>query len=125
LQVYQRHLPEIEALGASLLAVSPHLPDYSLSTAEQDALTFDVLSDVGNRVAREYRLTFPLSDVLRPLYSRIGVDLPRYNGDESWELPMPGTFVIDRDAAVRLAFVDADYTKRLEATAILESLRRL
>lgn len=113
----------MQASGASLVAISPQTPDNSLSIAEKNALTFEVLSDAGNTVARQFGLVFSLVDVLRPLYKTIGADLSKYNGDESWELPMPGTFVIAQDGTIRLAFVDADYTHRLEPAAILESLR--
>jgi len=116
-------LPEIQALGASLVAISPQLPDNSLSTAEKNELQFDVLSDVGNKVARQFGLVFALVDILRPLYKQIGADLTVYNGDESWELPIPGTFVIAQDGTIRLAFVDADYTHRLEPMAIIDCLR--
>jgi peroxiredoxin len=80
-----------------------------------------VLSDAGNEVARRYGLVFSLSKALRAVSS----DLPAYNGDDSWELPMPGTFVIAPDGTVRLAFVDADWTRRLEPAAILDALRGL
>jgi peroxiredoxin len=113
----------MQTFGASLVAISPEVPDKSLSTTEKNALQFEVLSDVGNKVARQFGLVFALVDVLRPIYKHIGADLPVYNGDESWELPMPGTFVVAPDGIIRLAFVDADYTHRLEPQAILESLR--
>ena len=93
--------------------------------AEKNTLTFEVLSDADNSVARHYKLVFSLPDMLRPLYKNIGADLPAYNGTEAWELPMPGTFVVAQDGTIRLAYVDADYTHRLEPAAILESLRAL
>jgi peroxiredoxin len=80
-----------------------------------------VLSDVGNAVARRYGLVFSVSETLRTA----GTPLPSFNGDDSWELPMPGTFVIAQDGIVRLAFVSADWTKRLEPAAILDGLRTL
>jgi len=123
LQAYQQHLDEIAALGATLVAVSPQTPDNSLSMTEKGALGFPVLSDEGNRVARDYRLHFTLSEVLQPIYAKIGIDLPVFNGDGSWPLPVPGTFVIGTDGIVRSAFVDADYTHRLEPSAILDVLR--
>ena len=83
------------------------------------------LSDVGNRVARRYGLVFALSEAARPLYTAVGSDLPAYNGDALWELPVPGTFVMAPDGTVRLAFVDPDYTHRLEPAAILAALRAL
>jgi peroxiredoxin len=125
LRAYQNHLSEIQALGASLVAITPELPDKTLSTAEKNALQFDVLSDRGHNVARQFGLAFALAEVLRPIYKHIGADLPAYNGDESWELPVPGTFVVGRDGIVKLAFVDADYTHRLEPAAILDNLRSL
>ena len=125
LRAYQAVLPEITARGATLVAISPQTPDNSLTTAEKAGLTFPVLSDVGNRVARRYGLVFALSEAARPLYTAVGSDLPAYNGDALWELPVPGTFVMAPDGTVRLAFVDPDYTHRLEPAAILAALRDL
>lgn len=125
LRTYQAALPAIAELGATLVAVSPQTPDNSLTTVEKKELTFPVLSDVGNAVARQYGLVFSLSEGVRPVYTAIGSDLPTYNGDQSWELPIPGTFVIARDGTARLAFVDPDYTHRLEPAEILAALRGL
>jgi peroxiredoxin len=121
----QRTLPEIEALGAQLVTVSPQLPDNSLSTAEKLDLTFEVLSDVGNRVAREFGLVFTLPEEMRSIYQDFGIDLPTANGDESFELPMPATYVIDKSGIVRLAFVDIDYTRRLDPDDIIDALKKL
>ncbi len=123
LRAYQQHLSEMQAMGATLLAISPQTPDNSLSTVEKNELEFEVLSDAGNLVARRYRLVFVLPEPLRSVYREMGIDLAEVNGDTSWELPMPGTFVVDGDAIIRLAFVDAEYRRRLEPTAILETLR--
>jgi peroxiredoxin len=121
----QRTLPEIEALGAQLVTVSPQLPDNSLSTAEKLDLTFKVLSDVGNKVAREFGLVFTLPEEMRSIYQDFGIDLPGANGDESFELPMPATYVIDKSGIVRLAFVDIDYTRRLDPEDIIDALKKL
>jgi peroxiredoxin len=123
LRAYQAILPQIRDLGARLVAISPQTPDNSLSTAEKKGLTFPVLSDAGNAVARRYGLVFSLSETLRATGAH--APLPSYNGDEAWELPMPGTFVIAPDGTVCLAFVDADWTRRLEPAAILDVLRQL
>ena len=125
MQIYQSRLAEIQALGASLIAISPQTPDASFSTAEKNLLKFEVLSDVGNQIARQYRLVFALADEYRALYKRIGVDLPAYNGDDSHELPMPGTFVVAQDGTIQLVEVDADFTERLEPTAIINCLQTL
>lgn len=117
-------LPEIKSLGASLVAISPQLPEKSMSTAKKNSLTFEVLSDVGNRVAREFGLVFTLPERLRPIYQNFGVDLPSSNGDDSFELPIPATYVIDVDGTILHAFVDTDYTKRLEPAEVVEALKK-
>ncbi len=112
-------------MHASLVAVSPQTPEHSLSTVEKKELTFPVLSDVGNSVARKYHLVFQLSQTIRTLYTSIGADLPSFNGDPSWELPMPATFLLSQDGTVRLAFVDEDFTHRLEPATLLDGLRTM
>ena len=88
-------MPEIKALGASLVAISPQTPDHSLTLAEKHNLGFELLSDVGNKVARQYGLVFSLPEPLRQLYiKKFGVDLQDYNADEAYELPLPGTFIV-------------------------------
>jgi peroxiredoxin len=123
LKSYQSHLAEIRAKGAELVAVSPQTPEYTLSTAEQDALTFPVLSDVGGKVAREYGLVFKVPDDVVPIYKKFGIDLEKHNGDARHELPIPGTYLIGRDGTVLLSHVDADYKKRLPVETILDALK--
>lgn len=123
LRAYQAVLDEIRRAGAELVAISPQTPDYALLDVEKKDLRFPVLSDAHNRVARQYGLVFALSEALKDLQRGFGNPIPKFNGDDSWELPMPGTFVIDRGGIVRLAHVDPDYTRRLEPTAILAALR--
>lgn len=118
-------LGEIEECGARLVAVSPQLPDASLSTAEKLSLSFPVLSDVGNTVARAYGLTFRLPGELRELYASLGNDLAATNGDDRFELPVPATFVIGQDATIAWRFVDPDYTHRGDPAEILAALRSL
>jgi len=123
LRAYQGALGAIHGLGAELVAISPQTPDYALSDVEKKRLSFPVLTDKGNRVAREFRLVFALSDELKKLQTHFGSVLPKFNGDDSWELPMPGTFVLDRQGVVRLASVDPNWMVRVEPAAILEVLR--
>ncbi len=91
--------------------------------AQKNDLTFEVLSDVGNQVARSYRLVFPPTEELKALYTGFGLDLATYNGDASNELPIPGTFVIGQDGKICLAYLDPDFTHRLEPCVVIESLR--
>lgn len=115
----------MQAHGASLIAISPQTPDHSLTVAEKNALQFEVLSDAGNSVARQFGLAFRFVDELRATFEKMGIQLPEYNGDDAWELPIPGTYVIDQDGTIRLAYVDANYTTRLEPGDIVESLQGL
>ena len=125
LRAYQGVLPEITGLGGRLVAISPQLPDNSLDTVNKNALTFDVLSDVGNKVARQYGLVYALPEEIRSALRSNNKPLPSINGDESWELPVPATFVVASDQHVALAYVEVDYRKRLEPEALLTCLKSL
>jgi peroxiredoxin len=113
----------MQAHGATLIAISPQTPDNSLTVAEKNDLKFEVLSDVGNVVARKFGLAFRLVDQLQPAMSTLGIELSEFNGDDAWELPIPGTYVIDPDGQITLAYVDANYTTRLEPGDIVENLQ--
>ena len=118
-------LADIRNLGAELVAVSPELRDRSHITAEKNNLTFPILNDVGNHVAKKFGLVFQLPPDLREVYLSLGIDLPAHNGDQTYELPLPATYVIDRGGVIRAVFADADYVKRMEPTDILAALRSL
>ena len=121
----QQSLPEIKSLGAELVGISPQLPDNSLSTAEKLALEFEVLSDVGNKAAKDFGLVFKLSDKMQEIYRGFGIDLEVSNGDQSFELPIPATYVIAPNNIIKYAFIDADYTNRLDPESILTEVQKL
>ena len=125
LRALQQALPDITRLGAKLVAVSPETPDESLSTEQKNALAFPVLSDAGSTTAKSFGIAYDLAEELRPIYTRFGHALPEKNGDESWVLPIPATYVIDSDGVIALAFVDVDYRNRLEPAEILAALQAL
>jgi len=125
MRALQQHLPQIKALGASLIAISPQTPDNSLTTAEKLQLEFEILSDQGNKTARDYGLLMQVYEEMRPLYLNWGFDLPAANGDDSYELPVPATYVIDREWIIRSAYVDKDYTTRMEPTEIINALQQM
>ena len=125
LRALQNVLPEIKKLGAQIVAVSPQTPDSSLATKQKNELQFQVLSDQHNSVARNFHLVFTLPEEIRTIYKGFGHDLVVRNGDDSFELPFPATYVIGRDRTIRFAFVNADYTKRAEPADILAVLREL
>ncbi|MCK9923369.1 AhpC/TSA family protein [Frankia sp. AgPm24] len=125
LHAFQGSLGEIEATGATLVAVSPQTPDNSLSFAEKEGLGFTVLSDLHNRVARDYGLVFRQDDVPTAVQKGIGTDLADFNGDDSYELPVATTFVIDTDGTIRFRSVSADYRWRVGPEEVLAALHGL
>lgn len=126
LRALQAALPDIASRGASLIAVSPQSPDHSLSITEKAELAFDVLSDVDQAVIRAYKLQFTLPADLQDVHLNVFQnDLRDHNADRSWQLPVPATFVIDRDRVVRAAHVSADYRTRMEPSDILAALDEL
>lgn len=125
LRAYQQLLPQIQAAGATLIAVSPQSPDHSLSTAEKNQLSFDVLSDVGATVAQAYNIAFELSEELKQLYTQLGHALPEVNSTSDWQLPIPATFVIAPDRKILLSHIDVDYRNRLEPTEALATASSL
>ncbi|MGA7540706.1 MAG: peroxiredoxin-like family protein [Steroidobacteraceae bacterium] len=126
LRAYQKSLPRLKALGASLVAVSPQTPEHSLITAAKNELSYPVLSDLGLHVARAYGLAFDLPPELVALYRREWKnDLVKWNGEGGWSLPIPATYLIGQDARIVLAHVDPDYRGRLEPDVVLERLSTL
>jgi peroxiredoxin len=124
LRALQKELPDFKAAGATLIALTPELPDRSLSTAEKDDLQFEVLSDIGNRVAREYGIVYRLTDGVAKIYDE-KFGMAAYNGDASNELPLAATYVIDRDGRIVYAFLDADYRNRAEPSEISALLNKI
>jgi peroxiredoxin len=121
----QKVLPQIVALDASLVAISPQLPEHNRELARSRALGFPILTDHGNAIASKFGLTFALPEYLRALYATFPLDLAKYNGDDSWTLPMPARFVIDGTGIIRSAESDPDYTTRPEPEDTLTALRAL
>lgn len=109
-------------MGASLLAISPQIPDSAASTEAQHNIDFLVLSDVGNLVAKDFGIVYRQAENVNQAFEG-RLDISAYNADDSWELPLPATYVVDTDGVVRYAFLDADYKKRAEPNVILDVLR--
>ena len=116
-------LPEIEQAGATLAAVSPQTVKQSFFMRDQHKLRFALLSDSGNNVARQFGLTYRVSDEQQALYKRTFVNLPFVNGDDSWELPIPAPFIIDCDRTVLYASANEDYAERPEPAEVVRFLR--
>jgi peroxiredoxin len=118
-------LPEIEEAGATLIAISPQTVKQSFFMHDQHKLRFPLLSDGGNKVARQFGLTYRVPLLQEAVYRRAFVNLPFTNGDESWELPIPATYIVDRDRTVLYASANEDYTERPEPSDIVSTLHRL
>lgn len=124
LKTLQEVLPDIKNKGANLLALTPEVPDKSLSTKEKHDLEFEVLTDAHNKIAKEYGLAFQVPEYVNKFY-RQNFDMAEFNDDGNYELPLAATYVIDTDGTITYAFVDADYRKRAEPETILEELNKL
>lgn len=105
--------------------LSPQLPEYTLKGAEAQKLTFPILTDHDNKVGDALGLAFRLPDDLIEVYKKLGVDLPRFNGDESWRLSIPARIVLDHNGIVAYAEADPDYTHRPEVEPMMAILRNL
>jgi len=116
-------LPQIEQAGATLVAISPQTVKQSYFMHDQHKLRFPLLCDAVNKVARAFGLTYRVPAAQEAVYRRAFVNLPLANGDESWELPIPATYILDRDGTVLFASANEDYTERAEPGEIVASLR--
>src|SRR6267154_2923905 len=114
--------PEIEQADAILVAISPQTVQQSFFMRDQHKLRFPLLFDAGNKVARQFGLTYRVPDEQRAVYQRAFVNLPFVNGDESWELPIPATYILDRNGIVLYASANEDYTDRPEPYDIVRIL---
>jgi peroxiredoxin len=116
-------LPQIEQAGATLVAISPQTVKQSFFMHDQHKLRFPLLSDAGNKVARQFGLTYRVPSLQEAVYRRAFVNLPFTNGDDSWELPIPATYILDRDSSVLYASANEDYTERPEPADIVRMLQ--
>jgi peroxiredoxin len=125
MQGLQSAMSQIEGLGAHILAISPQRPDKAAEMSKDHGLTFDLLSDPQNSVAQQFGIVFHLHDEIQNVYDDLGLELPVWNDDDSFDLPVPATYVINRQSIIQMAFVDPDYTRRLDPTEIIRILRSI
>ncbi len=125
LRALQSALDDLKGAGATLVAITPELPDHSLSTSEKNELSFPVLSDPNNEVGREFRIVFPIAEDVVALQLERDRDVAAHNGAAVAEVPLPATYVIGRDGVIRYAFVDADHTRRAEPATVVDVVNTL
>ncbi len=124
LNLLQESLPTFDKHNATLVAISPEVPDSSLSTKEKNELDFIVLSDVGNEVAREYGIVYTLPASVKAQFEG-RLDIPAYNADDSWELPLAVTYVVSPTGVIEYHFVEPDYRQRAEPSEIIATLKMM
>ncbi len=125
LKAYQAVLPRILAAGASLVAISPEKPDDTVSTAEKNALTFPVLSDIGQSVGKAFGIVYAFTDELRAAYEGFNLDISARNGTpDDWSLPLSATYVIGTDGTILFADIGVDYRRRADPLEVLDILAR-
>jgi peroxiredoxin len=125
LKAYQAVLPRIMAAGASLVAISPEKPDDTVSTTEKNALTFPVLSDVGQKVGKAFGLVYSFTDELRSVYDGFKLDIPAKNGmPDDWSLPLSATYLIGTGGRILFADTSVDYRRRTDPLDVLQVLER-
>ncbi len=114
--------PQIREAGAELIAISPETREKAKETVETKELSFPVLIDPDNAIAAKYGLIMRICDEIQELYIKWGLDIPAWNQEDSWQVPVPATYIIDTTGIIRSAYVDKDYTHRMEPEEILKAL---
>jgi peroxiredoxin len=122
LEYYQQYLSDFENEQAAFIAISPQTVSQNRQLKSDKSLNLKLLSDANNQVARQFGLVFSLQDNIRSLYKEIGADLAKFNGDDSFELPIPATYVIGKDRNIAYAFVDENYMERAEPAEVKKVL---
>ena len=125
LRAYNQTLAQFKAFNATLVAVSPQTPDLTNLTAEEKELHFPVLSDLGNTVAKQFGLAYQVGDAVYHTLHGVGIDLATFNGDDSGELPLTGTFVIAQDGTIAWAATEANFKQRPDPAVLLDALAKL
>jgi peroxiredoxin len=122
MEALNEFLSDFERQGAALVAISPQTVKHTYFMRDQHQLRFPLLSDAGNQVARKFGLVYRVTPEQEEIYRRVFINLPNTNGDQSWELPIPATYILDRDTTVVYASANPDYSERPEPAEILLQL---
>ncbi|MDA7024100.1 redoxin domain-containing protein [Pseudomonas fragi] len=125
MSAYQQMVSDLTAAGATLVAVSAQTPQFTGKTREALGITYLLLSDTDNHLARQYGIVFELEDELDQIYRSLGADLKSVNGSDSLTLPLASAFVIDQDAVIREAFFNLDYAQRVEPEELIAAVGRV
>jgi len=120
---WEKRMGEVEAMDATFVAITPESPENAGKTTSTHAPSMMILSDTGHAAARAFRLSFELPDDLQEKYKGYGIDLEKSNSSGRWELPAPGTYVIDRTGKIVYAWADWDYKQRADPDEVLKAVK--
>jgi len=118
----QNSISEIKEAGANLVVISPQLPIMSRELKLKNGFDYDILYDKGNEVAKQFGIAFALPELLRPIHEAFGMDIPAHNGDNSFELPLAATYVINRKGEITYAYLNANWMERAESEDFIRYL---
>lgn len=118
----KRFKKQFEEKGATMISLSPQIPENNAKIVEQQRLNYDLLSDKGNEVAHQFGLRWTMVDPLKSLYKSFNIDLPTFNGEDSWTLPVPARFIIGQNGIIKYAEFSIDYTKRPNPDVLIDNL---
>lgn len=125
LRALKQNLSQFKKYGATLISITPQTPDKSLAQVKKAKFPFDILSDLDSSIIKKYKLFFTLPPKLINVYKKLGLDIETFNGKGRNELPVPGTYVVDKKGIIRAVYANTDYTKRMEPQAIIDALKNL
>jgi peroxiredoxin len=117
---FQKYLEAFKAKGVTIVAITPQLPNGTLTMTEKHNLAFPVCTDLHNEYAHKLGIVWNMPNSLKPVYEALHHDLTELNGDDSFAVPIPATFLVDTTGTIRNVFFDPDYIKRAEPTTVLE-----
>jgi peroxiredoxin len=125
LEALQEVLPEVQALGANIVAITAELEKYTRLVHRKSNLAFDILTDLHLKTAEQFGLVFVLQDYLRELYQSWGLRLDAFHDEAAYRLPLPARYIIDSNSIIRAADVNVDYTIRPEPADTVRQLKQL
>ena len=125
LQHFQNNLKQLQQVSnVHFIAISPQKIEISAKLQQDNAIDFTILSDVGNHIAQQYGLVFTLPQNVRELYQNLGADIPKFNGDDSYQLPIPATYLIGQDKQILFSYINVNYMERVDISELVNVLKR-
>lgn len=114
----------LDTQDVHFIAISPQKPDISAQLIQEHNINLTILSDTGNQIAKQYGLVFTLPENVRNLYKNLGANLPDFNGDDSYQLPIPATYIIDQDKKVIFSYINVNYMERADTSELIKVLKK-